>query len=26
MRHFERAKKEVLAYLESIGMTKEKAA
>jgi hypothetical protein len=26
MRHFEKAKKEVLAYLESIGMKKEKAA
>ena len=26
MRHFEKAKAEVLAYLESIGMKKEKAA
>jgi len=26
MRHFERAKEEVMAYLESIGLKKEKAA
>jgi hypothetical protein len=26
MRHFKKAKEEVLAYLESIGMKKEKAA
>jgi len=26
MRHFEKAKEEVLAYLESLGMEKEKAA